>query len=133
MPNPRDIMEANARRMAEGLQKLLDQKQEIDISEFDHSYFSGDSFLDRRIMVERFGGSMMQAAIVAYHTPTNFPLSHIDSTNSQLIFANNEYQLKERCFWDIPIAKAPLPDFLKKSKEEFYINRFPLKDRNGKF
>ena len=135
MPNPRDIMEANAKILSKRLQKRLEQKPEIVISEFDHFYFGGDPFLDRMIMSERerFRGSMMQAASVAYRAPTNFPINNIDSPNPPLLFTNSEYLLKERCFWDIPIVKAPLPDFLKKSKEEFYINRFPLKGKNDKF
>ena len=100
MPNPRDIMEANARRMAE-----LIEKDSVVASMFDRRMCSGADAVHAIFTRPTIIGEMQEASSVTMET-----------------------RFYGEPMFDV--VKFPPPSFLNKEQSEFFMSKFPLKGIN---
>lgn len=103
MPNPRDIMEINAKKLAEAIENNSDVA-----SIFDRRMCSGADAVRAVFARPMIVGEMQEAPSVTMET----------RFSGESIFN---------------VVKISPPSFLNKEQSEFFMSKFPLKGKNGKF
>lgn len=103
MPNPRDTMETNAKRLAEAIKNNSD----------------ADSIFDRRLSPD----------ICAVYAVFARPMIVGEMQEAPSVTMETRFS-GESIF---NVVKISPPSFLNKEQSEFFMSKFPLKGKNGKF